>query len=172
MLKADTSFPGRVVVAGLGDISKFWGGALPARLEVHNHLSTDEEAMDLFCRCGVVVLPYYVDAYQWAIIAAAYYFRKPVVVARSGPLPEYVIEGETGYIVEPDYPAALARCLETMLGDPVELQRMGNAGRAWYEARRTEEAAALIQVYTRLAEAGRTVRGMWRQGNIGGDHDI
>ncbi len=159
MMKADKSFPGRVVIAGFGDISKFWGGALPARLEVHNYLDTDEEAMDLFCRCGVIVLPYSVDAYQWAMIAAGYYFRKPVIVTRSGSLPEYVVEGVTGYVIEPDHPAALARCLESILDDPVKLKRMGTAGRAWYEARRTEEEAALIQVYMRLAEAGRVVRG-------------
>jgi len=115
--------------------------------------------MDLFCRCGVIVLPYSVDAYQWAMIAAGYYFRKPVIVTRSGSLPEYVVEGVTGYVIEPDHPAALARCLESILDDPVKLKRMGTAGRAWYEARRTEEEAALIQVYMRLAEAGRVVRG-------------
>lgn len=157
MMKADKSFPGRVIIAGLGDLSKFWGGSLPARLETHNYLINDEEAMGLFCRCGVLVLPY-VDASQSALIAAAYYFRKPVIVTRTGALPEYVVEDVTGYIVEPDHPAGLARCLESILDDPVKLKRMGSAGRAWYEARRTEEEATLIQVYARLAETGRAAR--------------
>lgn len=159
MMKADISFPGRVVIAGFGDIAQFWGGSLPARLEVHNYQISDEEAMDLFCRCGVLVLPYYVDAYQWSLIAAAYYFRKPVVVTRSGVLPEYVVEGVTGYVVEPEHPAGLARCLEAILDDPVKLKRMGDAGRAWYEARHTEEEAALIQAYKRLAEISCAARG-------------
>ncbi len=152
MMKTDKSFPGRVIIAGFGDLSQYWGGSLPARLEIHNYWIDDEEAMDLFCRCGLVVLPY-VDASQSALIAAAYYFRKPVIVTRMGALPEYVREGETGFIVEPDHPAALARCLERVLDDPVRLGRMGSAGRAWYEVHRMEQEAALIQVYTRLAEA-------------------
>ena len=105
--------------------------------------------MYLFCRCGVLVLPV-VDATQSSLIAAAYYFRKPVIVTRTGALPEYVEEDVTGYVVEPDHPAALARCLERMLGDPEGLERMGAAGRAWYEARRAEEEAALVEVYERL----------------------
>ena len=112
--------------------------------------------MDLFCRCGVLVLPY-VDASQSALIAAAYYFRKPVIVTRTGALPEYVVEDVTGHVVEPDHPAGLARCLESMLSDPMKLERMGAAGRAWYEEHRMEEEAALIQVYGRLAAASRPV---------------
>ncbi len=151
MMKSDKSFPGRVVIAGLGDLSQYWGGSLPARLEIHNRQINDEEAMDLFCRCGLVVLPY-IDASQSAIIAAAYYFRKPVIVTRTGALPEYVREGETGFIVEPDHPAALARCLDRVLDDPVRLSRMGAAGRAWYEVHQKEQEATLTQIYTRLAE--------------------
>ncbi len=152
MLKTDKSFPGRVIIAGFGDLSQYWGGSLPARLEIHNHQINDEEAMDLFCRCGLVVLPY-IDASQSALIAAAYYFRKPVIVTRTGALPEYVREGETGFIVEPDHPAALARCLERVLGDPVKLERMGSSGRAWYEVQRKAQESTLLRVYARLAEA-------------------
>jgi glycosyltransferase involved in cell wall biosynthesis len=150
MMKTDKSFPGRVIIAGFGDLSQFWGGSLPARLEIHNRRINDEEAMDLFCRCGLVVLPY-VDASQSALVAAAYYFRKPVIVTRTGALPEYVREGETGFVVEPDHPAALARCLERVLDDPVKLERMGTAGRAWYEIHRRTQESSLLQVYTHLA---------------------
>jgi glycosyltransferase involved in cell wall biosynthesis len=161
----------RIVVAGLGDLSKLWAGSLPARLEVHNYLIHDEEAMDLFSRCGLLVLPY-VDATQSALVAAAYYFRKPVIVTRTGALPEYVEEGVTGYVVEPDHPASLARQLEEMLDDPERLARMGEAGRAWYEARRAEEEAALIQVYARLAEARGTAGRSVLIAALEGDHDI
>lgn len=152
MMKTDKSFPGRVIIAGFGDLSQYWGGSLPARLEIHNRQINDEEAMDLFCRCGLVVLPY-IDASQSALIAAAYYFRKPVIVTRTGALPEYVREGETGFIVEPDHPAALARCLERVLDDPVRLERMGSSGRAWYEVQRKAQETTLMQVYTHLSEA-------------------
>ena len=139
-----------LVVAGRGDAGAFWAGALPGKVELRERLIEDEEAIDLFRRCGLLVLPY-VDATQSALIAAAYYFRKPVVVTYSGALPEYVVDGVTGRVIEADPPAALARCLEEMLGDRERLRRMGEAGRAWYDEHRALEERDLIAMYTRLA---------------------
>ena len=70
-------------------------------------LISDAEALELFHRSSLVLLPY-IDATQSALIAAAYYFQKPVLVSRSGALPEYVVDGQTGFIVEPGHPATLA----------------------------------------------------------------
>jgi glycosyltransferase involved in cell wall biosynthesis len=139
-----------VVVAGPGRLKPLWAGPLPKRLELRNHLVEDEEALDLFRRCGLVVLPY-VEASQSALIAAAYYFRKPVVVTRAGALPEYVEEGRTGRIVEPHYPTGLARSIERMLANRAELVRMGTAGRLWYESRRHQETETLFALYRSLA---------------------
>ena len=140
----------RVVVAGPGSLSGSWAGPLPRRLALRNGLIPDEEAVDLFRRCGLLVLPY-ADATQSALIAAAYYFHKPVVVTRTGALPEYVADGLTGRVVEPGHPAALARCLDEMLNDPARLARMGAAGRAWYDDHRAAEERALIEMYGHLA---------------------
>jgi glycosyltransferase involved in cell wall biosynthesis len=146
---AEASFP-RVVIAGRGDLSAFWSGPLPEGLEVRNHLIDDEEALDLFCRCGVLVLPY-IDATQSALVAAAYYFGKPVIVTRTGALPEYVQQGHTGCVVEPGQAFALARCLGELLGDAEQLTKMGAAGRAWYEEQRAKEQRTLLQMYDRVA---------------------
>jgi glycosyltransferase involved in cell wall biosynthesis len=96
------------------------------------------------------VLPY-IDATQSALIPAAYFFRKPVIVTRTGVLPEYVVDEETGFVVEANHPASLGRALTAAMSDRDRLQRMGEAGRAWYERRRLEEAAALVQLYCRAA---------------------
>ena len=125
--------------------------------------------MDLFSRCGLLVLPYS-DATQSALIAAAYYFRKPVVVTRTGALPEYVVDGQTGYIIEPDHPAALARCLETMLDDPEMLKRMGMAGRAWYDDRRAEEQRALLQMYLQVMSSRSSQTREAKRGLVEGDY--
>lgn len=147
----DGADPGpRVVLAGMGNLKTMWADILPPRLELRNRLILDVEAIDLFRRCGLVVLPY-ADATQSAMIAAAYYFRKPVVVTRSGALPEYVISGQTGRVVEPGHPAALARCLEEMLKDRVGLARMGETGRRWYDLHRADEEQTLLEMYERLA---------------------
>jgi len=139
----------RVVLAGPGDLGALWADPLPRWLELRNRLIEDDEAIDLFRRCGLLVLPY-VDATQSALIAAAYYFRKPVLVTRAGALPEYVRDGYSGRVVEPDHPAGLARCLDEMLNDPAWLVRMGTAGRTWYEDRRGAEEHTLAEMYHRF----------------------
>ncbi len=138
------------VIAGKGDIRQFVTGALPGNVELRNRLIGDEEAIDLFNRCSLVVLPY-VDATQSALIAAAYFFGKPVIVTRTGALPEYVVDNETGWVVEPRNPQALAECLMAAFGDPRRLAKMGETGRAWYSAQRRLEHSALLAMYREVA---------------------
>lgn len=90
-------------------------------------------------------------ATQSALIPAAYFFRKPVIAAPSGALEEYVEDGETGWVVEPEHPPSLARCLSATLCDVDRLARMGAAGRAWYDARRDAEEEVLRRMYRDLA---------------------
>ncbi len=139
----------RLILAGPGDLSHLWAGPLPAGVEVRNHLIGDDEALGLFQRCGLLVLPY-LGATQSALIPAAYFFRKPVIAAPSGALDEYVEDGETGWVVEPEHPPSLARCLTEVLADLPRLARMGVAGRAWYDARRAAEEATLHRMYAAL----------------------
>jgi glycosyltransferase involved in cell wall biosynthesis/predicted O-methyltransferase YrrM len=58
---------------------------------------------------------------------------KPVVASRIGGLPFTVIDGATGLLCEPGDPADLARKLETLLDDPEQRRRMGEAGRRRFE---------------------------------------
>ena len=150
MKKTDSPQP-QIILAGPGDLSTIWAGPLPSNVEVRNRLIPDDEAVELFRRCGFVVLPY-IDATQSALVAAAYYFRKPVVVTRTGALPEYVEDDQTGRVVEPGHPASMARCLEEMLSDPVRLAQMGAAGRTWYDAYREIEKITLLEMYQNLAK--------------------
>jgi len=139
----------RVVVAGPGSLRALWTGAFPPQVELRERFIGDEEALDLFRRCGLLVLPYR-DASQSALIAAAYFFRKPVIVTRVGALPEYVQEGRTGFLVEPGDPAGLARTLAKALTDPGCLAQMGATGRAWYEAQRKIEEETLQRMYAQI----------------------
>ncbi len=52
-----------------------------------------------------------------------------VVAGRSGGVPEAVREGETGILVDPDDPAAVAEGIKRMLADDALRGRMGAAGR-------------------------------------------
>jgi glycosyltransferase involved in cell wall biosynthesis len=140
----------RLILAGPGKLDRLWAGALPPGVDVRARLIDDAEAIELFRCCGVLVLPYR-GATQSALIPAAYYFRKPVVAAPSGALDEYVEHGETGWLVEPEHPASLARCLSSVLSDLERLANMGVTSRAWYDARRDAEEMVLWQMYRRLA---------------------
>ena len=57
-----------------------------------------------------------------------------VVASRTGGIPEVVADGETGLLVEPDDPPALAEALNSLLRDPGRARAMGQAGRARAEA--------------------------------------
>ena len=137
-----------LVLAGAGDLSRSWVKPLPRGIELRNRLVGDREAMDLFRRCSIVVLPYS-KASQSALIAAAYYFSKAVVVSPSGALPEYVVPGETGWVVDPCDEDGLAAVLGNALSGTDRLRRMGQAGRNWYERQRDQEMGVLESMYER-----------------------
>lgn len=63
------------------------------------------------------------------VILEAMAAGKPVVASRVGGVPELVVDGETGFLVPPRDPEALARGVLTLLGDPARAEAMGQAGR-------------------------------------------
>jgi glycosyltransferase involved in cell wall biosynthesis len=142
------------ILAGRGRLETLGQGPIPLNVEIRNRLIGDEEAVDLFSRCGIVVLPY-IEASQSALIGAAYCFHKPVIVTRTGALPEYVVPGETGWVIPPNDPQALADSLEEALKDPDRLARMGNAGREWYQKERQAEEKTLQEMYVSISEGKR-----------------
>jgi glycosyltransferase involved in cell wall biosynthesis len=139
-----------VIIAGKGDSSQLGDlSQIPENVEVRNRLIEDAEALELFTTCGVVVLPYR-DATQSALIAAAYFFGKPVIVTRSGALAEYVEDGQTGWVVTAGDAEGLADRLKDAFADTDRLQRMGEAGRNWYQAERGQERRTLRSMYEQL----------------------
>jgi len=86
------------------------------RVEVIGRHIGNAELARLFQEATVVVCPYS-DATQSGVILTAYAFARPVVATRVGGLPEYVWEGETGALVPPRDPAALASALAGLLND-------------------------------------------------------
>ena len=108
--------PVHLVVAG-----EFWGG--PRRfleslrkLGVESHVTTvprfipNEDVPDYFAASDVVVIPYH-SATQSGIVQMAYGFDRPVVATRVGGLPEVIRDTETGTLVPPRDPAALAQAI-------------------------------------------------------------
>jgi glycosyltransferase involved in cell wall biosynthesis len=58
----------------------------------------------------------------------------PVVACRAAAIPEVVVHGETGMLVPPRDPQALAAALETLLADPGRRKDLGAAGAQRVEA--------------------------------------
>jgi glycosyltransferase involved in cell wall biosynthesis len=56
--------------------------------------------------------------------------ERPVVASRLSGIPELVIDGETGVLVEPGVPDQLATAVERLSGDPALAARLAAAGRA------------------------------------------
>jgi glycosyltransferase involved in cell wall biosynthesis len=146
----ETSSSVHAVIAGKGDIQQYAHGGLPSNAEVRNRQIDDEEAIELFSKCSLVVLPY-LDATQSALVAAAYFFGKPVIVTRTGALPEYVVADQTGWIIEPRDATALAAGLRNAFDNREQLVRMGQAGRDWYAAQRRLERHELQRMYDRMS---------------------
>jgi len=88
-----------------------------------------EEVNGIFAKARVVVTPY-VAGYQSGIVHLAMTMGRPVVASDVGDLGAAVTHGETGLVVPPEDPAALAEAIESILADPAAAARMGDAGRA------------------------------------------
>ncbi len=86
----------RIAASGAADVIRF-----------HPHYVADEEVEPWFVAADLVVLPYE-SATQSGIVQIAWNYDRPVVTTRVGGLPEVVHDGETGFLVPPADPGALA----------------------------------------------------------------
>jgi glycosyltransferase involved in cell wall biosynthesis len=89
------------------------------------------------------------DPYPTVAMEAAG-FGLPVVATRRGGLPEIVIDGSTGFLVNPEDPADLSEKLGRLIRDPELRSRLGNAAQAhaWQFFTQAEMAASFVKVFT------------------------
>ncbi len=80
-------------------------------------------AMDLY------VHPALMEGFGIAVLEAMA-MRKPVVATTAGGLPEVAQDGETGILVPPGDPDALAKAVSSLLPDSARCRQLGEAGRA------------------------------------------
>jgi len=105
--------PVRLVVAG-----EFWHDRqeyfdriaelrIGDRVTILDRYAPNEEVADLFAAADLVAQPYE-TATQSAVTQIAFDLGRPVLVTSVGGLPESVRHGETGYVVPPSDPSAIA----------------------------------------------------------------
>ncbi|HEY3736937.1 MAG TPA: glycosyltransferase family 4 protein [Jatrophihabitans sp.] len=75
-----------------------------------------QAAANYFARADVVVLPYR-SATGSGVAALAYHYNKPVLATAVGGLTDQVVDGKTGWLVEPASPTALARAIAGLRRD-------------------------------------------------------
>lgn len=73
---------------------------------------------------------------------------RPALVTRVGGLPEIVLDGETGWVVESENPAALADAMRALMENPAEAARRGIAARR--RAAQHFSGARMVDDYERL----------------------
>ena len=67
------------------------------------------------------------------VLLEAMSMRLPVVASRMAGIPEVVIDGRTGWMIEPGDVHGLARAVEQLWEDPTTCREMGNEGRRLME---------------------------------------
>jgi glycosyltransferase involved in cell wall biosynthesis len=111
----------RVLVAG--KVKQGWGPywqhikerfstlAVRERAIEHIRFIPDEEIEPYFAAADALVLPY-TYIFQSGVMFMAYSFGLPVIATDVGSLKEYIIEGRTGFVCQPQSAADLATAIE------------------------------------------------------------
>ncbi len=138
--------PGLVTRLGLEGAVRFVGGI------------TTEEVVALYAEAEVACVPSLYEGFSLPAVEAMA-CGVPVVATTGGALPEVMgPDGETGLLVAPGDPSALAAALLGALGDRALRTRLGAAGRARVRERFTwsrTAAETVVQYEALLAEHGR-----------------
>lgn len=139
---------------GIGDFIRAAKGVLDSYPSVAFVLAGDGplmgEARELRAELGIEAHLHFVGRVEWAreLISAldvlvisslsegsslvgmeAMALGKPVVATAVGGVPEVVADGQTGILVQPGDPAALAAAVVEVLSDPARAEEMGERGR-------------------------------------------
>jgi glycogen(starch) synthase len=130
-----------VAELGLADRVRFVGWVAPERVP------------ELMNTASVVVVPSREEAFGIVALEAAAMAR-PVVATRVGGLPEVVVHGQTGLLVEPEDPGAMGGAIAWLVEHPAIAVKMGDAARrrAIRDFRLESAVDAYVALYRRLTQ--------------------
>jgi len=125
---------------------------LAARREIADAVSFPGRVGDVawwLRRADVVVHPARWEGFGLALLEAML-CERPVVATEVSSIPEIVLDRETGVLVPPDDPTALAEAVTALLDDPAQAAGLGEAGRTraraeFSVARMAERTAAVYE---------------------------
>lgn len=135
LVEAAAHVPGLHVVLVGADLEA--GGAFQERLEREaEHFGVRDrivfagyrpDAAAILAVLDVFVLPSWIEGLPMTVLEAMAQ-RKPVVATPVGGTPEVVVDGETGVLVPPRDPAALAEAIQGLVSDRKRARSLGEAG--------------------------------------------
>jgi glycosyltransferase involved in cell wall biosynthesis len=135
LMQAVDGLPVELLVAASGswyarEKNRMEYAGVPANVTVVRHLPP-AELRNYYAQANFVVLPVIPSVASFGGTAAleAFSMGIPVIANRSPGLMDYVIDGETGILVEPGDKEALRNAIEFLLTNPEEAQRMGRNAR-------------------------------------------
>jgi glycosyltransferase involved in cell wall biosynthesis len=110
-----------------------------------------DDVMSLINAADIFVLPSKAEPFGLVLLEAMSLAKPVVATAAGGPL-EIVVHEETGLLVPPGSPAALADAMQTLILDPVRRTEIGNRGLLRFKERFTADrmAAGTLSVYRRI----------------------
>ena len=153
LVRAAATVNSKVVIAGTGPEQ----AALQAQVRklglqnvVFAGQVSDAEKVALLQCCRALVLPSHLrsEAYGMVLVEASM-FGKPTVTCEIGTGTSFVnLHGETGFVVPPESPDALAHAMNALVGDEALAEKFGSAARRRYEE--LFSASALGKAYAQL----------------------
>lgn len=151
--------PWQVVIAGDGparaEVVATLNQAAPGRARFLGELSGVDLAA-AYAACDLFLWPGVNEAYGMAMLEAQA-AGVPVVSCTLRGVPDVVCDGQTGLLVPPQDPQALAAAARALLLDPERRRAMGERAQAWVAGERSLETAAarLVEALARVtARAG------------------
>jgi len=93
-----------------------------------------------YAAMDVVVHPAHYDLFPFTILEASC-MKRAIVATRVGGIPEIVVDGKTGLLVEPRHPRAIASAVARLLRDSTLRETLGSAARNYVLARWTFDRA-------------------------------
>ena len=92
-------------------------------ISIENHFIDMPELVDLISETNIVVCPY-IEATQSGVVSTVLAMGVPLIVTRVGTLPDRIINGHNGIVIEPSDIIALASAIVELQKDPKRVKSM------------------------------------------------
>jgi len=110
---------------------------LAKQLDIEDHVTflgyvPDGKLPNLYSSSDIFVLPAIYENFPFAILEAQS-TGLPVISTKVGGIPEFLVDNENGFLIDPGDPTQLTQRLLTLLQDPKLAKEMGDRGRRLIE---------------------------------------